>query len=717
MLARLVDTPRREARRARAWLIASPWNRAAVAAILVYGVVFSILTCLRVLALSAFAWDLGIFNQGMYTTVTQGKFFAVSILPGLPEQSLFAGHFSPILLLLLIPYALFPSLFTLVVLQTWGIALAALPIYCLGQRLLGTDRLPFVLALAFLLSPATQGVNWYDFHTEAFIPLALGLAFYFYETRSWKWFLVAIILTLSTIEMAAVLVTVFALGGLAAEVWGVRVEGKTYDRPRTWILAVTLGVAVGWVVLASAVSAALNPQGGFFPGGNGSWTILGAANLGQVPIVAVLHPDRVLAALAFDAVPKAWYLLLLFVPLQLLTLRSPRALAGCLPWLTVSLLSNYPSFYLVGNQYPAYVLPFLFYGAVLGIARPWRLPKALARVFRWPFAAPNGTRPLAYGRTILSLSIIFLLVASPLGPWALGSDTTGRLPILDAHDRAVLGLYDRIPADASVLTQNNLYPLLSTRSNVHFVPVNMIFTSGSSFNSTMNGLVGSVDYLLADLSTSFVEAALIVSWPGVSENYSVVASGDGAVLLEHGLHALESFVRVNRTVAALGVIRENATLAQDPAASTGWALLHENLTTDHFWFGPYLILPPGNYTVAYRLKVDRLSVGPVVALPVLLHPLVIDAQVIEYGSTGQQVFFTANQSAGQVTVAVHTLYGQAIPSGGAYFWVSTTFDVRSLGVYEFPGHDATGSLRMWFDEVNVLQNRAFISGNVSMVWS
>ena len=717
MFTRLSEFPRREARRLRAWWRASRWNQALLLAVVVYGVAFSILTCLRVLALSAFAWDLGLFNQAMYTTVAQGRFFEVSTLPGIPPRSLFAGHFSPILFLFVVPYWLAPSPFTLVVLQTWGVALAAVPIYLLGQTLLHSDRFAFAFAITFLLNPATQGVNWFDFHTEAFIPLALSLALYFYETRRWRGFLLAVVFALSTIEMASILVIMVAFGGLLSEFWSVRVDRGLPDRERVLALAVALAISAVWLVLATAVAHALSPEGAFFQGLPGAWVVLGASSLYQVPLAALLHLGNALAALSFDAPAKAWYLIVLFAPLQVATFRSPRSLLGCLPWLGVSLLSNYPSYYLVGNQYPAFVLPFLYYGAMVGLARPWHLPAGFRRILPWRLMRGGGVTMREHARTMVSVGVILLLVVSPLGPWALGADTTGRFPVLTAHDRMVLGLYGMIPETASVLTQNDLFPLVSGRSNVHFIPVNVIFPPGTSFNMTMDTWVSTMDYILADPTTSFIEAALLLSWRGVSSNFSVVAAADGAVLLERGQHALESFQPVTLLEGPQTVVPQNATLVRDSFALSGFALLHENLTTSHFWYGPFLILPAGSYTVSYRLKADRPSVGPLLALPVILHPVVIRAQVVLFNTGAQQAYFVMNETQGQVLLNTHEIYGEGVPSPGAYFWVDTTFDVHTLGVFEFPGLGASGSVRMYFDELTIVENQPSLNATASVVWS
>ncbi len=700
------------------WYRASLWNRALVALVAVYGVTFSVLTCLRILALSAFAWDLGIYNQAMYTTVTYGRFFAISGLPGNPNATLFGGHFSPILFLLLPVYALLPSPFTLVVVQSWAIAFAAVPVYRLGQRLLPSDMLAFALALVFLLDPATQGVNWFDFHAEAFLLLTLPAMLYFYERGRWKWFLVFVVLSLATIEIAAVLVAVFAIAALAAEFLRSKPRRVFWSGRPTWVLAGVLITAGAWALMAEAVIRAFNPQASLYVAGYGYWDILGATSVTSVPVQVLLHPDRAWAALTFDGTWKLWYLIVLFAPVQLLTWRSPRAILCCLPWLAASLFSNWQPYYLVGNQYPSFVLPFLFYGAIVGLARPWSPRPLVRRVLRKPVAASRPHLETGqYPRVLVGITLVLLIVVSPIGPWAIGSGTTGRAPVLGPHELAVLRLFDLVPADAAVLTQNNLYPLLSSRLNVHFVPVGVGFPPGTSFNATMDAWVSTSDYILIDPQSSFVEAALLLTWPNVTARFSLLAAADGALLLSKTAHSLSYFDPLERSYNYLDVVPQSASIVRDTSAANGYALVHVNGTASHFWYGPFLLLPPGSYTATYRLKVDRLSTGPLLALPIILHPVEIQVQVNRSASGGGEVSASLLQLTSQIYVNTTELTGQNVPSPGTYFTISTRFALSALGVYEFPGHDASGSVTLWFDSISLVQDQPSNEATVPIVWS
>ena len=94
-------------------------------------------------------------------------------------HSYFSDHFSPVYLLLMPFYLLFPQPATLLVLQTLALAAGALPIYLLAREKLapGFTRIGWVLAY-FLFLPLAF-INLFDFHELTFAVLPLGLSLYF----------------------------------------------------------------------------------------------------------------------------------------------------------------------------------------------------------------------------------------------------------------------------------------------------------------------------------------------------------------------------------------------------------------------------------------------------------------------------------------------------------------------------------------------------------
>lgn len=108
---------------------------------MIYGVIFSYFTSLRNDTFYSAAWDLGNFNQAFYNTISGGKMFYYTADTFFsPSGSLFAIHISPILFIFLPIYATSPSPVTLLVIKSFGIGLAAIPLYFLAKELLESSK-------------------------------------------------------------------------------------------------------------------------------------------------------------------------------------------------------------------------------------------------------------------------------------------------------------------------------------------------------------------------------------------------------------------------------------------------------------------------------------------------------------------------------------------------------------------------------------------------
>src|SRR3989344_4920311 len=169
--------------------------------ILAYVAFFGLFTSLRHYQFQTQAWDMGIFDQLFWNTI-HGQFMQSSI-EDIPDH--FGIHFSPTLLLLVPGYALFPSPYYLLLMQTIALALGAWPLYLLARKKL-KDPLPLIIAGAYLLYPSLHWVNTFDFHEIAFfVPLALA-GLYFLEEQKWLPASVFLILAAGTKEDAILIV-------------------------------------------------------------------------------------------------------------------------------------------------------------------------------------------------------------------------------------------------------------------------------------------------------------------------------------------------------------------------------------------------------------------------------------------------------------------------------------------------------------------------------
>ena len=118
-------------------------------------------------------FDMAIPDQGIWLL---SRFHAPFVT--VMGRNLFADHTSWILLLAVPLYWVYPHAQALLVLQSCLLAGAAVPIYLLARRRLGSTWMATALAATYLLNPALQNGNLEQFHVEAFTVLFVALAIY-----------------------------------------------------------------------------------------------------------------------------------------------------------------------------------------------------------------------------------------------------------------------------------------------------------------------------------------------------------------------------------------------------------------------------------------------------------------------------------------------------------------------------------------------------------
>ncbi|NJN94519.1 MAG: DUF2079 domain-containing protein [Anaerolineales bacterium] len=129
-------------------------------------------------------FDLGIFDYAAWNNL-HGNFFKAEFIG---VDSLFAIHFQPILLPLGLVFLLWSDAKALLLVQTVVLALGALPLYWLATEKLNSWA-GLVFAAAYLLFPALQGANLFEFHpvtlAAGFLPFAY---WYLQQRRFWAFF-------------------------------------------------------------------------------------------------------------------------------------------------------------------------------------------------------------------------------------------------------------------------------------------------------------------------------------------------------------------------------------------------------------------------------------------------------------------------------------------------------------------------------------------------
>jgi uncharacterized membrane protein len=429
------------------------WDSTKVTAALAWSMIalyilfFGYVTVAKHNAFQTTAFDLGNVDQAVWNT-RHGRPLAMTNIEGLTNR--LGTHVEPILLPISLLYFIWSDPRCLLVLQTVVIALGAWPVYQLvrwktcqsvtkdwgWQR----DFLALVLAVAYLLFPALQSANTFDFHAVALAPSLFLFALYCLETERWGRFALLALLTLSCKEDMPLLVAMLGVYALVAgrdRKW--RVALSTVTVAGIWFIA-----AVGWVI-PHFDTRGVSPLAARY------------AYLGDDPLEMVLtlvsRPDLALGQLR--ASDSLVYVRDLLTPVAFLSLLAPQALLLAVPPLAVNLLSTDGNMHQLEEfHYGATLAPIVVIAAGYGAA--------------WLMRRFPGLRYLP------SLLAIIVLVSTLLyqrghGYTPLAAGFRGSWPTVTEHERVGEQIARSIPTEASLAALPHPNPHASQRQQLYMI--------------------------------------------------------------------------------------------------------------------------------------------------------------------------------------------------------------------------------------------------------
>jgi uncharacterized membrane protein len=428
------------------------FDRATHALIAGYILLFTALTLLRYLSFNVgylddyTSWDLGQYDQIIWNSLN-GRLFENSFIPDAPN---FLGKtFAPILLAFVPLYALWSTPIVLLVVQTVALALGALPIYWFARVRIGRG-LALVLVIAYLLSPAIQNTNVAEFHEVALLTPFLAYTTFFLLRRHYPGFLVCLALSLLVKEEVAFIVVMFG-----AYIF-------LFQRQRVFGAGLALfGVAWTLLLLQYVIPFFRTGVWGgkFYYFGEGALTggrydYLGKS-VGEILTTLLTRPDIIFAEIFQPS--KMAYVLHLIVPLALVPIVGFEISAISLPTFAYTLLSRYPHQQSLAAAYHAPILPFLFFGAAVG----------LARVMQWKWRHTT-LRPMVLGTFVLVASICSYWLEAP-GPFARKFQPNRY--VLNEHTAIGHRLIGLIPPGGIVAAQNELIAYVTNHRYVYEIPL------------------------------------------------------------------------------------------------------------------------------------------------------------------------------------------------------------------------------------------------------
>jgi len=181
------------------------------------------------------------------------------------------------------------------------------------------------------------------------------------------------------------------------------------------------------------------------------WAVIGANSASELPLMVILNPLGALNAIASDGTAKLLYITLLFLPLLFIPFLGLRGMIPAVPYLSASLLSTYRLYYSLEGHYGAFVAPFIFLAFIHGLTR--MRGTGYARI------SISKLTTIAFLATLIIFAVILPTVYSQYEVFNLNVE----------HNGTVRDFIARIPPNASILTQSNIFPHISNRPNAYTI--------------------------------------------------------------------------------------------------------------------------------------------------------------------------------------------------------------------------------------------------------
>ena len=370
-----------------------------------------------------YAFDIGIFDQGLWLLSRFETPFLTT--RGL---HLFGDHTSFLMLPLAPLYWVAPHAEALLIFTVLLLAIGAPLAYYASRTVGAPGLLAAVVGIGYLASPAVQWNVRDTFHPEQFVlPLLIGAFILFAKDRD-RWAFLLIVLALLAKEDAGLVVVPF---GLFVWWW--------FKKPRQGRIIAGVGI----LALLAAIEFVI-PH--FSPTGEMlyAWRYarLGEGFLG-IAAGLFIHPE-VIAEAVTDPV-RLGYMALLVLPIPL-ALVEPRALLISVPAAIANIVSTHPYQYEVEYHYTVYLVVGVVIAAALGAARAGTWEN---RTFR--DAAIVVSAMMAIG----------FISWSPLSAgWSEEHD----------HHEAAAEAIALIPPDAAISVWNRYVPHVTHRTVVYQYP-------------------------------------------------------------------------------------------------------------------------------------------------------------------------------------------------------------------------------------------------------
>ncbi len=560
----------------------------------IYAALWSSLAVLFYRTFSLHVWDVG--ANYVLTNLSSPPGLGYGHLTSDPQNLIYV-FFIPLV-------KVFPDPLTLVIAQNILMAIGGYVLFCVALELWKRPALAALVEALYLFNYAFFGAPYFPSHYEILFSVMFPIAFYFYLRERHVAAAVFLVLaamcsSLGAVDSGLFVAIVYGPRLYRAATRGVAEAGQFVRTHLPYVVAFIATAAV-FVYPFVTVGAATTLSYGHFAGG---------------------ASPNLIAGILYNFPTKLVYFLLLLAPFVPAIARTRYGILA-IPYLLLVLVSGTNNYDQFAYQYTYTVGAILFIAFLVALAPEIRPKPAVD-----PVPAPAPTRELSPRRlwraarkhpelvqivVIVAVAGVFIL---PYGPGNSVAGPYASLPFQDYHlsslldytpyDAALWQMVDRIPANASVLLQENM-PMLTTRP---------IWYEPGSYDGQP------VDYALADPTThwfvytpsSFIgpHPTPMITWMNqlhVNESYGIVQEYHGAILLERGYTGSPvAFAPWTQAEAGAAFVADDSNRADYNGSRI--TVVSPNPSEFALRTDSELVLPPGTYALSFTFSTSQLTNG------------------------------------------------------------------------------------------------------------